>query len=81
MVLLIHAIALLSFSAFFAAYLLVAYTPSFQIATFAKSFSMLLFFAGIIMGYLSIYCLWLHMQLHYCIFLLLAALLPYLARS
>lgn len=43
------AIMILCFSAFFAAYLAQAYTTSFQIATFVKATSMILFFVGIIM--------------------------------
>ena len=45
----ILAIVILSFSAFFGAYLAEAYTTSFKVAKFAKSTSMMLFFAGIIM--------------------------------
>ena len=52
--LLILAIVILSFSAFFAAYLAEAYTTSFQIATFAKATSMVLGFAGIIMLFIAI---------------------------
>ena len=51
--LLILAIVLLLFSAFFAAYLAEAYTTSFRIATFAKATSMVLFFAGIIMLFIA----------------------------
>lgn len=48
------AIVILSFSAFFAAYLAEFYTTSFNIATFAKSTSMLLFFAGTIMLFVAV---------------------------
>ena len=51
--LLILAIVILSFSAFFAAYLIEAYTTSFQIATFAKATSMVLGVAGIIMLFIA----------------------------
>jgi hypothetical protein len=51
--LLILAIVLLAFSAFFAAYLAEAYTTSFQIATFAKATSMVLGLAGIIMLFIA----------------------------
>lgn len=51
--LLILAILLLFFSAFFGAYLAVAYTTSFRIATFAKSTSMILFFVGIIVLFVA----------------------------
>jgi hypothetical protein len=52
--LLILAIVILAFSATFAAYLAEYYTTSFQIATFAKSTSMVLFFAGIIMLFVAV---------------------------
>ena len=51
--LLILAIVILAFSAFFAAYLTQAYTTSFQIATFAKATSMVLGVAGIIMLFIA----------------------------
>ena len=51
--LLILAIVILAFSAFFAAYLAEAYTTSFQIATFAKATSMVLGVAGIIMLFIA----------------------------
>ncbi len=51
--LLILAIVILSFSAFFTAYLAVFYTTSFEIAKFAKATSMLLFFIGIIMLFIA----------------------------
>lgn len=47
-------IVILSFSAFFGAYLAVFYTPSFKVASFAKSTSMALFFVGIIMLFTTI---------------------------
>ena len=47
------AIAILCFSAFFAAYLVEAYTTSFHIATFAKVTSMVLGLAGIIMLFIA----------------------------
>ena len=50
----ILAIVMLSFSAFFGAYLAEAYTTSFRIAKFAKSISMILFFAGIIMLFVAV---------------------------
>ena len=46
--LLFLAIVMLSFSAFFGAYLAEAYTTSFRIATFAKSTSMVLFLLGLL---------------------------------
>jgi len=52
--LIILTIVLLSFSAFFGAYLAEAYTTSFKIATFAKLTSMVLFFAGIIMLFIAV---------------------------
>lgn len=52
--LLILAIVILSFSAFFAAYLAEFYTTSFQIAKFAKATSMALGFAGIIMLFVAV---------------------------
>ena len=51
--LLILAIVILAFSAFFAGYLAEAYTTSFQIATFAKATSMVLGVAGIIMLFIA----------------------------
>jgi hypothetical protein len=51
--LLILAIVLLAFSAFFTAYLAEAYTASFQIATFAKATSMVLGLAGIVMLFIA----------------------------
>jgi len=51
--LLILAIVILSFSAFFAAYLAEAYTTSFQIATFAKATSVVLGLAGIIVLFIA----------------------------
>lgn len=51
--LLILAIVLLSFSAFFAAHLAVFYTTSFKIATFAKATSMALGLAGIIILFIA----------------------------
>ena len=51
--LLILAIVILSFSAFFAAYLAEAYTTAFQIATFAKATSVVLGLAGIIMLFIA----------------------------
>ncbi len=51
--LLILAIVILSFSAFFAAYLAEFYTTSFEIAKFAKATSMVLGFAGIIMLFIA----------------------------
>jgi hypothetical protein len=56
--LLILAIMMLSFSAFFAAYLAVFYTTSFKIATFAKATSMALGFAGIVMLFIAIDWWW-----------------------
>ena len=47
--LLILAIVLLSFSAFLTGYLVVFYTTSFQIATFAKTTSMIIGLIGIIL--------------------------------
>ena len=47
------AIMILCFSAFFAAYLVQAYTASFQIATFAKATSMALGLVGIIMLFIA----------------------------
>jgi len=52
--LLILAIVILSFSAFFAAYLAEFYTTSFEIAKFAKATSMALGFAGIIMLFVAV---------------------------
>ncbi|MBA7693783.1 hypothetical protein ES703_102372 [subsurface metagenome] len=52
--LLVLAIVILSFSAFFAAYLAEAYTTSFEIATFAKATSMALGFVGIIMLFVAV---------------------------
>jgi len=52
--LLILAIVILSFSAFFAAYLVEFYTTSFEIAKFAKATSMALGFAGIIMLFVAV---------------------------
>jgi hypothetical protein len=49
----IAAIVILCFSAFFAAYLMEAYTTSFQIASFAKATSMVLGLAGIIMLFIA----------------------------
>ncbi len=51
--LLISAIVILAFSAFFAAYLAEAYTTSFQIATFSKATSMVLGVAGIIILFIA----------------------------
>ncbi len=51
--LLILAVVILSFSAFFAAYLAVFYTTSFEIATFAKSTAMILTLAGIILLFIA----------------------------
>ena len=51
--LLILTVLILSFSAYFAAYLAVFYTTSFKIATFAKATSMLLFVVGIIMLFIA----------------------------
>lgn len=51
--LLILAIVMLSFSAFFAAFLSVWYTTSFEIAKFAKATSMVLGLAGIIMLFIA----------------------------
>ena len=51
--LLILAIVILSFSAFFAAYLAEAYTTSFQIAIFAKATSVVLGVAGIIVLFIA----------------------------
>ena len=47
-------IVILSFSAFFGAYLAVFYTPSFKVASFAKATSMALFFVGIIMLFVTV---------------------------
>ena len=52
--LLIIVIVILAFSAFFGAYLGEFYTPSFKVATFAKAFSMALFFLGIIMLFVTV---------------------------
>jgi len=49
-------IVILTFSAFFSAYLAEFYTPSFKVASFAKATSMVLFFVGIIL--LFIYVRW-----------------------
>ena len=51
--LLILAVVVLFFSATFGSYLAEAYTTSFQIATFAKATSMVLFFAGIAMLFIA----------------------------
>ncbi len=52
--LLILAIVILSFSAFFGGYLAEFYTTRFEIAKFAKLTSMILFFAGIIMLFVAV---------------------------
>ena len=52
--LLILAIVLISFSAFFAGYLAEFFTTSFEIAKFAKSTAMLLGLAGIIMLFVAV---------------------------
>lgn len=51
--LLMAALVILAFSATFAAYLAEFFTTSFKIATFAKSTSMALFGAGIIMLFVA----------------------------
>lgn len=48
------AIVILSLSAFFGAYLTEAYTTSFRIAKFAKSTSMVMFWASIIMLFVAV---------------------------
>lgn len=47
-------IATLAFSAFFGAYLAVFYTPSFEVASFAKAISTTLFFIGIIILFVTV---------------------------
>ncbi len=51
--LLILAIVLLSFSAFFAAFLTVWYTTSFKVATLAKTTSMVIGIIGIVMLFIA----------------------------
>jgi hypothetical protein len=50
----VSAIMILIFSAFFGGYLMEAYTARFEIAKFAKSFAIILFFLGIIMLFISL---------------------------